>query len=327
MALRMVDITTKEFTYREAVASGFLEVDEETMSELLSKGYSGLGNVASISKVTAIMATKMAWKYIPLLHPIPITYIEPKMRYEERGVRMWVLARSRGQTGVEMDALFGLFTGLLAAWNTVKGCSKVCTPESRVNFLGQPVQSCGSSKVYGMKSIRVESKVKSAEPIEGSLEVDENADGPPIMRMFDVTTEPTYYGEATARGHIRLRRETLELVRDGKVEKGDVLSTAKVASIEAAKRAWELLPLVHTNYITYIRSDVNVVEDGVEVIIETRNLSNTGSSMEAVFATGVALLTIWDMVKKYEKYDDGQYRYTEIDSITLTKSLKTPKLD
>ena len=322
---KMVDITVKEETYREAVATGFLKVDEETMRELVERGYSGLGNVAAIAKVVAINATKMAWKYLPLAHPVPITYVDAKVRYERDGVRMWVLARTRYRTGVEMDALFGLFTGLLAAWNTVKGCSRVCTPGHETNFLGRPVQSCGSSRVEGIFGVRVLEKVKSGEPPASGLSVEENVGGPPVVNMFDVTAEPVYYGEAVARGLLRLRPETVDLIYAGRVEKGNVLWAMKVAAIEAAKRVWELLPLVHLNYLTFVKVDVSVVEDGVEAVVETRNVSNTGSSMEAVFATGVALLTAWDMVKKYEKDESGQYPHTEISEIRVLKALKTPR--
>jgi len=325
MSVRMIDITSKEPVYREAVASGFLKVDEDTMSDLINNGVSGLGNAASIAKITAINAVKTAWRYIPLLHPIPITYVEARVHYEKDGIEMAVLARTRAQTGVEMDALFGLFTGLLAAWNTIKGCSRTCTPEWVTNFMGKKVQTCGSSRVDGMFDIRVVNKVKSEDGVGLGIEdfVD-NADGPPIVTMFDVTTEPTYYGEASAKGFIRLREETVELIRQGKVEKGDVITVSKTAAIVAAKKAWEILPLVHLNYLTYVNADARVIEDGVEVTVDTRNVSNTGSAMEAVFATGVALLAVWDMVKKYEKDERGQYPHTVIREIRVLKALKTP---
>ncbi|WP_243681832.1 cyclic pyranopterin monophosphate synthase MoaC [Vulcanisaeta souniana] len=169
MTVRMIDITGKEPIYREATATGFLRVDEDTMGELMKVGVSGLGNAAAIAKVTAINATKTAWKLIPLLHPVPITYIEARVRYEKDGIRMGVLARTRAQTGIEMDVLFGLFSGLLAAWNTIKGCSRTCTPEWVTNFMGNQVQTCGSSRVDGMFDIRVVSKVKSEERISLSL--------------------------------------------------------------------------------------------------------------------------------------------------------------
>lgn len=325
MSVKIVDITNKEVVFREAVARGFLRVDEETMSELMNNGFSGLGNAAAIAKVSAINAAKMAWRYIPLLHPIPITYVEARVHYEKNGIEMAVLARTRAQTGVEMDALFGLFVGLLAAWNTIKGCSRTCVPEWVTNFMGQKVQSCGSSRVDGIFDIRVSNKVKSESGVGPGIEgFNDNAGGPPIITMFDVTMEPTYYGEASARGFIRLREETVELIRQGKVEKGDVIAVSKTAAIMAAKKTWEVLPLVHLNYLTYVNVDVRVVEDGVEVLVDTRNVSNTGSAMEAVFATGVALLTVWDMVKKYEKDEKGQYPNTVIKEIRVLKALKTP---
>ena len=327
MSVKMIDITNKEPVYREAVAKGFLKVDEDTMGELMKIGVSGLGNAAAIAKITAINAVKTAWKYVPLLHPVPITYVETKVRYSKDGIEMAVLARTKAQTGVEMDALFGLFTGLLAAWNTIKGCSRTCTPEWVTNFMGKQVQTCGSSRVDGMYDIRVVSKVKSEDSINLGLDdFEDNAGGAPVITMFDVTTEPTYYGEASPRGFITLREDTVELIRQGKVEKGDVITVAKAAAIMAAKKTWEVLPLVHLNYLTYVNTDVKVVEDGVEITVDTRNVSNTGSAMEAVFATGVGLLTVWDMVKKYEKDEKGQYPYTVIKEIKVLKALKTPAI-
>ncbi len=81
---------------------------------------------------------------------------------------------------------------------------------------------------------------------------------------------------------------------------------------------------MHLNYITYVNTDVKVIEDGVEITVDTRNMSNTGSAMEAVFAVGVGLLTVWDMVKKYEKDENGQYPYTVIKEVRVLKALKTP---
>ena len=241
MSVKMIDITNKEPVYREAVAKGFLKVDEDTMGELMKIGVSGLGNAAAIAKITAINAVKTAWKYVPLLHPVPITYVETKVRYSKDGIEMAVLARTKAQTGVEIDALFGLFTGLLAAWNTIKGCSRTCTPEWVTNFMGKQVQTCGSSRVDGMYDIRVVSKVKSEDSINLGLDdFEDNAGGAPVITMFDVTTEPTYYGEASARGFIKLREDTVELIRQGKVEKGDVITVAKAAAIMAAKKTWEV---------------------------------------------------------------------------------------
>lgn len=177
-----------------------------------------------------------------------------------------------------------------------------------------------------MFDIKVVSKVKSEDGGVGlSLgDFEDNAGGAPVVTMFDVTTEPTYYGEASAKGFIKLREGTIELIRQGKVEKGDVVTVAKAASIMATKKTWEVLPLVHLNYITYVNADVKVIEDGVEVTVDTRNMSNTGSAMEAVFAVGVGLLTVWDMVKKYEKDENGQYPYTVIKEVRVLKALKTP---
>lgn len=145
----------------------------------------------------------------------------------------------------------------------------------------------------------------------------------PKMSMVDITAKSEVYREAKASGQIRLRPETIKLIKEGKIEKGDPLYTAKIAGILAAKNTSMLIPLCHPIPITNVNVDVRILGENiieVESIVKTR--AQTGVEMEALVATSIALLTIWDMVKQYEKDVDGQYPYTLIQNICVVKKVK-----
>jgi len=142
------------------------------------------------------------------------------------------------------------------------------------------------------------------------------------VKMVDVTPKPPVYREATATGYIKLRRETLKALKEGRLEKGDALAVAQVAAIMAAKRTPEIIPLCHPLPITSVDVSFTLSEDGVQVKATVRTVAQTGVEMEALTAATVALLTIWDMVKKLEKDEAGQYPYTEILGIRVESKVK-----
>jgi len=144
--------------------------------------------------------------------------------------------------------------------------------------------------------------------------------------MVDITGKSEVYREATAKGHIKLREQTIELIKQGKVEKGDPLYTAKIAGILAAKNTSSLIPLCHPIPLTNVDIDAKIVDDstiGVEATVKTR--AQTGVEMEALVSCAAALLTIWDMTKQYEKDRAGQYPYTLIRDIRVTHKVKGPE--
>lgn len=144
------------------------------------------------------------------------------------------------------------------------------------------------------------------------------------MSMVDVTAKPEVYREATARGRINLRPETVRLIREGLIEKGDPVYTAKISGVLAAKSTPMLIPLCHPISITNVNVDVRILNDSaIEVEATVRARAQTGVEMEALVATSVALLTIWDMVKKYEKDSEGQYPNTLIQEIRVVKKVKS----
>jgi cyclic pyranopterin phosphate synthase len=142
------------------------------------------------------------------------------------------------------------------------------------------------------------------------------------VRMIDVTEKPYLYREATATGFIRLRRETIELIKNKLVEKGDVLAVSTVAAINGVKNTPFLLPLTHNIPITSVKVDYEFLDDGVRVYVNVKTTAQTGVEMEALVGAVMALLNIWDMVKKYEKNEAGQYPYTVINDVRVIEKVK-----
>lgn len=143
------------------------------------------------------------------------------------------------------------------------------------------------------------------------------------MSMVDVTAKPEVYREATAKGRIKLRPETTRLIRDGKVEKGDPLSVAKIAGILAAKNTSSLIPLCHPLPLTNVEINTQIIDDStVEVEATVKTRAQTGVEMEALTAATMALLTIWDMTKQYEKDSRGQYPHTVLQNIRVVRKVK-----
>lgn len=143
------------------------------------------------------------------------------------------------------------------------------------------------------------------------------------MSMVDVSGKPEIYREATASGIIKLKSETVRLVKEGKTAKGDPLLTAKISGTLAAKRTSNLIPLCHPLPLTNVEIDVRVLDDSrIEVESTVKAKAQTGVEMEALVAAAVSLLTIWDMVKQYEKDTDGQYPTTSIENIHVVRKIK-----
>jgi cyclic pyranopterin phosphate synthase len=143
------------------------------------------------------------------------------------------------------------------------------------------------------------------------------------VTMVDVSGKPEIFREATAKGTIKLKPETIRLIKDGKIAKGDPLYTAKIAGILAAKKTSGLVPLCHPLPLTSVEVEAKVMgESNVDVLAIVRTQAQTGVEMEALTAVSVALLTIWDMTKQYEKDAAGQYPATVIENIHVLQKLK-----
>ena len=142
------------------------------------------------------------------------------------------------------------------------------------------------------------------------------------VKMVDVSQKPVGARMAEAMGEIRLKPETVEAIRHGHVEKGDVLAVAEVAGILAAKRTADIIPLCHTIPLTQINIHLDVAKEGVTARCIVSAGYKTGVEMEALVGVTTCLLTIWDMVKYLEKDEEGQYPRTRIRNIQVTKKQK-----
>jgi cyclic pyranopterin phosphate synthase len=121
--------------------------------------------------------------------------------------------------------------------------------------------------------------------------------------MVDVGDKLDTERLAVAKGEVLMRAETLALIREGTVKKGDVLTVAQIAGIMAAKRTAELIPLCHPLAIYQITVDVELAEElpGIRISATVRTIGKTGAEMEALTAVSIAALTVYDMAKATEK--------------------------
>ena len=119
--------------------------------------------------------------------------------------------------------------------------------------------------------------------------------------MVDVGDKQATDRRALARAVVRMAPETAEAVARGDAPKGDVVSTARIAGIQAAKRTAELIPLCHPLALSFVDVRIEVHDDRVEIETEARSTGPTGVEMEALTAASVAALTVYDMVKGIER--------------------------
>lgn len=133
--------------------------------------------------------------------------------------------------------------------------------------------------------------------------------------MVDVGDKKPQLRIAKATGHITLAKETIELIKDNQLKKGDVLTVAQLAGISAAKQTSSLIPLCHNIVLDNVKVDVVADRKGVIVKSEVRCEGRTGVEMEALTSVSVALLTVYDMCKAVDKN-------MVIDNITLTEKIK-----
>jgi cyclic pyranopterin phosphate synthase len=143
------------------------------------------------------------------------------------------------------------------------------------------------------------------------------------VSMVDISGKPETFREATATGTIRLKPETVKLIKQGKIAKGDPIHTAKVAGILAAKKTSTLIPLCHPLPLTNVQVDITFEDNkALRVTAKVKTKASTGVEMEALTAASTSLLTVWDMVKQYEKDAKGQYPSTAIEDIHVVRKIK-----
>lgn len=134
-------------------------------------------------------------------------------------------------------------------------------------------------------------------------------------KMVDVSGKPMSSRRAVATGKIQLQRETIELIAKDKIAKGNVFATARIAGIQAAKQAAQLIPLCHTLPLGEVKIDIATSPKGAEVKCTAKTIAQTGVEIEALVGVTVALLTIYDMCKAVDKE-------MEISNVRLIEKMK-----
>ncbi len=143
-------------------------------------------------------------------------------------------------------------------------------------------------------------------------------------RMVDVGGKPDTARRAVAAGEIGLQGSTVEAIRENGIEKGDVLATARVGTIQAVKHTWETIPMCHGIPITNVDTTFEVGDKRVELNVAVETTGKTGCEMEALEGVTTGLNVVWDMVKAAEKDDDGQYPDTRIENVRVVEKEKRP---
>jgi len=141
-------------------------------------------------------------------------------------------------------------------------------------------------------------------------------------RMVDISNKGIVERIATTSGRIVLSSDTIARIIDGTVEKGNVLATARIAAIMAAKKTPDIIPMCHQIPITSCDVEFDISDQYITSTVTVKSMGSTGVEMDALHAVCVSLLTIWDMVKSAEKDVHGNYPDTVIENIKVIKKIK-----
>lgn len=126
-----------------------------------------------------------------------------------------------------------------------------------------------------------------------------NKDG--YARMVEVSDKDDTKRVAVAKGKILMEQNTLNLIKEGQIKKGEVLSVAQVAGICGAKKTSDIIPMCHNIFLTGVDLNFNYLKNGIEIEASTKTVGKTGVEMEALTAVSTAALTIYDMCKAVDK--------------------------
>ncbi len=142
------------------------------------------------------------------------------------------------------------------------------------------------------------------------------------VHMVEVGEKPNQKRRAIASGFIVLDENTIRKIQSQNIKKGNVLTTAQIAAIQAVKNTSSIIPLCHPLNLTGINVEFKVDENKITCTCSVNSLGKTGVEMEAITGVSVGLLTIWDMVKAVEKDEKGQYPNTRISEIKVIEKEK-----
>jgi cyclic pyranopterin monophosphate synthase len=144
-------------------------------------------------------------------------------------------------------------------------------------------------------------------------------------QQVDISNKPVASRRALAEGTIELKPETVGAIKQGSIEKGNVLNTATVAAVLAVKQTSQIIPLCHPIPLTSIQVNYSLQDSTIKATVEVKSEGKTGVEMEAITGVSAALLTIWDMVKSIEKDATGNYPVTKIRDIRVLEKIKVIK--
>ena len=142
------------------------------------------------------------------------------------------------------------------------------------------------------------------------------------VQMVDVGDKADSQRRAVARGEITLDPSTVEAIQADGIEKGDVLSTARIGAIQAVKHTWETIPMCHQIPITNVDVEFEIDEQTVTLTVGVETTGKTGCEMEALEGVTTGLNVVWDMVKAAEKDSEGQYPGTAIENVEVVEKVK-----
>jgi len=141
-------------------------------------------------------------------------------------------------------------------------------------------------------------------------------------KMIDISNKKIVMRRAKAKGEIKLKKETIKAIKENKIKKGDALTVARVAGLNAVKNTHIIIPMCHPVPVSSVNIDFDIQGNSVACICEVKAEYKTGVEMEALTGVSVALLTIWDMVKYLEKDENGQYPETRIMNVEVVEKVK-----
>jgi len=149
------------------------------------------------------------------------------------------------------------------------------------------------------------------------------------ISMIDITGKPEVARMAKAEGAITLKKKTLQAIKEKRIRKGDVLTAAKLAAINAVKKTPDIVLLAHPIPITAVDVSLEVDErlSTVKVVAEVQSIGKTGVELEAIMGVMAGLLTVFDMCKYLEKDERGQYDVTAISDIKVIEKVKGQPTD
>ena len=142
------------------------------------------------------------------------------------------------------------------------------------------------------------------------------------VQMVDIGEKARSRRRAVATGEITVLPDTVDAVRADALEKGDVLATARVGTVQAVKHAWSTIPMCHQIPITNVETEFELEEESIRLSVAVETVGKTGCEMEAIYGVTTGLAIVWDMVKAVEKDPDGQYPTTSINDVRVIEKRK-----